>query len=284
VKADAPDRASPRGAFGGCEVVSHFAGFVGARPADRVWRVNALPPRIAVEAAAAEGVRRSETSTRMIGNSLRDRLPAIVDGEMSAVGVRDVARGHVLTSQQGRPSGRYVLGGRDVRGVEPLERAAELSGVHEPLVVLPPEAGELARRRESVRLPGFVRAEGILLWAQKWRYSSRRARRQLGYRSRPLDRPLRGDTIDSYRDLIDGGKLGGGPPSPLSAAATGVRIARRLGLRRALRADEPYVGRRLLAGEPGPRAGDRGPGAGDRGPGASGRGPGPGERGPGASE
>lgn len=321
VKADVLDRAALRRAFRGCELVFHCAGFVGAHPADRVWRVNALAPRIAVEAAAAEGVRRvvvtssvagigpappgrpgteddlyrgglgltypdakhegeaealaagvrvgvevvvvnpsyvfgppvdrslpGETSTRMIGNYLRGRLPAIVDGETNAVDVRDVARGHVLASQRGRPGERYVLGGRDVRWVELLERVAELSGVHHPLIVLPPETAVLARRRESLGLPGLVRAEGIMLMAQNWRYSSRKARHELGYRTRSLDRTLR-DTIDWYRELIDGGNLGGGPPSPLSLAATGVQLAGRVGLLRALRAAEQYVGRRLVAGE-----------------------------------
>jgi dihydroflavonol-4-reductase len=189
-----------------------------------------------------------ETSTRMIGNYLRGRLPAIVDGETNAVDVRDVARGHVLASQRGRPGERYVLGGRDVRWVELLERVAELSGVHHPLIVLPPETAVLARRRESLGLPGLVRAEGIMLMAQNWRYSSHKARRELGYRTRSLDRTLR-DTIDWYRELIDGGNLGGGPPSPLSLAATGVQLAGRVGLLRALRAAEQYVGRRLVAGE-----------------------------------
>ncbi len=36
--------------------------------------------------------------------------------------------------------------------------------------------------------------------AQNWRYSSAKARRELGYRARSLDRTLR-DTIDWYREL-----------------------------------------------------------------------------------
>ena len=162
------DRAALRRAFRGCETVFHCAGYVGSHPAERVWRVNALSPRIAVEAAAAEDVARvvvtssvagigpappgqtgteddvyrggglglaypdakhegeaealaagraagrrgrdrepllrvracrstaaapGETSTRMIGNYLRGRLPAVVDGETNVVDVRDVADG-----------------------------------------------------------------------------------------------------------------------------------------------------------------------------------------------
>jgi dihydroflavonol-4-reductase len=318
VKADVLDRAALRRAFRGCDVVFHCAGFVGARPVERVWRVNALAPRIAVEAAAAEGVRRvvvtssvagigpappgrqgteddlyrgglgltypdakhegeaealaagarvgvevvvvnpsyvfgapvdrslpGETSTRMIGNYLRGRLPAIVDGETNAVDVRDVAQGHFLASERGRPGERYVLGGHDVRWVDLLERVAKLSGVHHPLIVLPPEAGALARRRESLGLPGLVRAEGIVLMAQNWRYSSRKARRELGYRARSLDRTLR-DTIDWYRELLEDGTLGAGSPSPFSLAAAAVRLAGRIGVLDGVELAERYLGRDLV--------------------------------------
>jgi hypothetical protein len=82
--------------------------------------------------------------------------------------------------------------------------------------------------------------------AQNWRYSSAKARRELGYRARALDRTLI-DTIDWYRELIRSGALGGGRPSALSLAAAGMRVAERTGALGALRAAERYVGRRLVA-------------------------------------
>jgi dihydroflavonol-4-reductase len=320
VRADVLDRGALRRAFRGCQTVFHCAGFVGSRPSEEVWRVNALAPRVAVEAAAAEDVCRvvvtssvaaigpaprdrpgveddfyrggglgmtypdakhegeaealaagarqgievvvvnpayvfgapldrstpGETSSRMIGNYLRGRLPAIVDGQTNAVDVRDVAKGHLLAAERGAPGERYVLGGHDLSWVELFERVARLSGVRHPLLVLPPETGGVARAAEALGLPGVIPAEGFVLMAQNWRYSSRKARRELGYRARPLDRTL-GDTIDWYRELIDGGRLGGGRPSPLSLAAAGVRLAGRAGLLWGLRAAEERVGRRLVA-------------------------------------
>jgi dihydroflavonol-4-reductase len=319
VKADVLDRAALRRALRGCETVFHCAGYVGSRPAEEVWRMNALAPRLAVEAAAAEEVRRvvvtssvagigpappdrpgteddfyrggglgltypdakhegeaealaagarlgievvvvnpsyvfgpaldrstpGETSSRMIGNYLRGRLPAIVDGQTNVVDVRDVAKGHLLAAERGTPGERYVLGGRDLSWVELFERVARLSGVRNPLLVLPPETAAVARAAEGIGLPGLIPAEGVVLMAQNWRYSSRKARRELGYRARPLDRTL-SDTIEWYRGLIDSGRLGAGRPSPLSLAATGVRLAGRAGLLRGLRAAEDRVGRRLV--------------------------------------
>jgi beta-phosphoglucomutase-like phosphatase (HAD superfamily) len=164
-----------------------------------------------------------ETSTRMIGNYLRGRLPAVVDARTNIVDVRDVAKGHLLAAERGRAGERYVLGGHDVGWVELLQRVAELSGVHYPLMVLPPEAGAAARAAESLGLPSAVAAEGIVLMAQNWTYSSAKAKRELGYRARTLDRTLR-DTIEWYRELLDAG-LGGGRPSAMSLAAAGVRLA-----------------------------------------------------------
>jgi dihydroflavonol-4-reductase len=187
-----------------------------------------------------------ETSTRMIGNYLRGRLPALVDGETNVVDVRDVAKGHIRAAERGRPGERYVLGGHDTRWVDLFERVAELSGVRHPLLVLPREAGALARAAEAAGLPSPVSAEGLVLMAQNWRYSSAKARRELGYRSRALDRTLT-DTIDWYRDLIESGALDSGRPSALSIAAAGMRAADRVGALGALRIAERYVGRRLVA-------------------------------------
>jgi dihydroflavonol-4-reductase len=321
VKADVLDRAALRRAFRGCELVFHTAGFVGSRPVESVWQLNALAPRVTVEAAAAEGVPRvvltssvagigpappgdvgeeddafrgaglgltyvdakhegeaealaaaarlgvevvivnpsyvfgvpldrsqpGETSTRMIGNYLRGRLPAVVDGQTNVAHVVDVAKGHLAAAEKGRPGERYVLGGHDVDWVELIERVAELSGVRYPVVVLPPEAADLARLAESLRIPSPIAAEGIVLMAQNWRYSSRKARRELGYRPRTLAKTLR-ETVEWYLELGENGALGGGRPSPMSLAARGVQLAGRAGLLGGLQMAERYMGRRLVAG------------------------------------
>ena len=321
IKAETTDRAALRRAFKGCDVVYHAAGMVNAKPADEVWRVNALGPRVAVEAAAAEDVGRvvvtssvagigpvrpgevgseedeyrggglgltymdakhegesealaagaragievvvvnpsyvlgvpvdptqpGETSTRTIGNYLRGRLPAVVDGGVNIVDVNDVASGHLKAAEKGRPGERYVLGGHDTSWLELLEQVAELAGVHHPLLVLPPEIGRLAYRAEALGAPSPISAQGILAMAQNWHYSSRKARRELGYRTRSLERTLR-DTVDWYRSLIESGALGGSRPSALSVGAAGVRLADRAGLLRGLRVAERYVGRTLVSG------------------------------------
>ena len=320
VKADVLDRGAMRRALRGCEVLYHSAGYVGSRPPGRVWEVNALSPRVAVEAAAAEGLRRvvltssvagigpappdragteedvyrggglglayadakhegeaealaaaarhdvevvivnpsyvfgipvdrtqpGETSTRVIGNYLRGRLPAVADGGLNAVDVRDAADGHLKAADRGKAGERYVLGGHDLTWSELIERVAEISGVRYPLWVLPRESAAVAQLARALGLPMPVAPEGITLMALNWQYSSTKARRELGYRSRPLEKTLR-DTIDWYRELIAAGALDDSP-SPLSVSAAGLRVADRVGALAGVRLAERYLGRRLLMG------------------------------------
>src|SRR5947209_16739797 len=58
MRADVRDYRALRRAFEGSEVVFHTAGYVGSRPTDLAWRINAEAPLVVVEAAAAAGCRR----------------------------------------------------------------------------------------------------------------------------------------------------------------------------------------------------------------------------------
>ncbi|MDQ3934639.1 MAG: NAD-dependent epimerase/dehydratase family protein [Actinomycetota bacterium] len=321
VRADVLDRAALRRAMRGCDTVFHTAGFVGSRPPERLWRVNALAPRVIVEAAAAESVRRvvhtstvaaignaphgevadethvyrgggfglaygeskhegevealaagarhgvevvvvnpsyvlgvpvdpsqaGETSTRVIGNFLLGRLPAVVDGATNIVDVDDVAAGHLLAEERGAPGERYILGGYNLAWVELIDRLAVESGIERPLVVLPREMGTVAQVQGKLGLRWPIAPEAFALMAQNWRYSSRKAKRELGYKTRPLDATLK-RTIEWYDELIASGSLDGRGVSPLSVAAVGMRIADRAGVISGLRAAERYLGRRLVTG------------------------------------
>jgi dihydroflavonol-4-reductase len=322
VKADVLDRAAMRRAVRGCELVFHTAGYVNSRPAERVWRINALAPRVVVEAAAAEGVRRvvltstvaaigtapgdevadeahvfrpggagmvyadskhegeleamaagarhgvevvvvnpsyvlgvpvdrsqpGETSTRTVANYLLGRLPGIVDGATNIVDVEDVAAGHLLAAERGVSGERYILGGYNVAWVDLIDRIAAQSGTHHPLLVLPRDVALLARLQAEVGIRGPIAPEALMLMAENWRYSSRKAKKELGYRTRPLERTL-GETIEWCRELIASGAFSDRGLSPLSVASAWMRGAERIGLGAGLRRLERYAGRRLVAGQ-----------------------------------
>ena len=82
---------------------------------------------------------------------------------------------------------------------------------------------------------------------QDWRFTSRKARDELGYTSRPLDDTLRA-TVDWYLELIEAGAFADSRVSGLSRWADSMRIASRLGLLAPLRVGQRVTGRRIVAG------------------------------------
>ncbi len=320
VEADVLDRAALRRAFRGARIVFHGAGVVATRPAEMVWKVNALAPRLAVEAAAAEGVERvvltssvggvgpvthgragreddvyrggglgltyvdskhegesealaagarcgidvvvvnpayvlgvpvnplepGETSTRIVGNYLRGRLPAIVDGATNIVHVEDAALGHLLAAERGGPGERYILGGENVAWADLIELVADMSGVRHPVLVIPRDAAEAIATASSLSGGLVISPEAFALMAQDWRYSSEKAKRELGYRPRGLKPTLR-ETVEWYMELIRSGAIAGGRPSAMSLGSLGVRLAARAGGLRVAHVVEGWIGRRLVA-------------------------------------
>jgi dihydroflavonol-4-reductase len=321
VKGDIGDYRSLRRAFKGAETVFHTAGYVGSRPVDRAWRINAEGPLAVAEAAAAAGCRRvvltssisaiglpederpadeetrypaewlgltypdskhegervaleaadrhgvelvvvnpgyvlgaplghaqaSANSARIVGNYLRGRLPAVIASEMNFVDVRDVAEGHVLAAEKGRPGERYILGGCNTTWPALIDRVAELSGVNHPVVVLPPQIARVVRIRDALGIPGPMAAEGYELMAQPWRFSSAKARRELGYRARPLDQTLR-SAIDWYMELIERRTFRNAHRSSLSMLAAGTQALGKVGLLEPVKVTQRLAGRRLLVG------------------------------------
>lgn len=317
-QANVVDRRALRRAFAGCELVFHTAGLVASRPESEVWRVNAIAPRLVVEAAARAGVRRvvvtssvgalgpargnraaneqnpwpeegtgliytdakhegelaafdagdrldlevvavnpayvlgaalnrriaGETSTRIVANYLRGRLPAVVDSHTNIVDVEDVAQGHVLAARKGRPGERYILGGDNLRWSEVIERVAKLSGIEHPLLVLPP--GVALAAAAMGRLGGsFTPLEGMRLMAPDWRYSSAKARRDLGYTPRSATETL-ARTVDWYLELIEDDRLPARRTRSFDLATGGVRLASRFGLLVPLKVAGSLAGRRTV--------------------------------------
>jgi dihydroflavonol-4-reductase len=191
--------------------------------------------------------RPNQTSTRTVGNYLRGRLPGVIGAPMNFVDVEDVAAGHLLAAERGKPGERYILGGRNMTWPALIDRLAQLSGVHHPVVVLPRQIVQLAQLRERLGLPGALPAQGYALMAQDWRFSSTKARRELGYRTRPLDQTLQA-TIEWYRELIDRRVFDQARRSSLSRAAAGTQLLGRLGVLEPLKLGQRIAGCRLIAG------------------------------------
>jgi hypothetical protein len=116
-----------------------------------------------------------------------------------------------------------------------------------PVMVLPPGVARLGRVREAVGMPGILPAEAVDLMGRDWRFSSDKAREELGYEPRPINQTIKA-TADWYLELIESGAFSDEADSGLSRMAGGIRLAAGVGLVRPLRMGQRVARRRFVAG------------------------------------
>lgn len=129
---------------------------------------------------------------------LTGTLPAVPKGTAYCWGhVDDTARGHLLAMEKGRPGEAYILAGPPHTLEEMLEIAESITGVRPPRVRLP---GWLLRALAAVAgvvervvpLPETYSAETLRVAAGvTYLGSSEKAKRELGFSTRPLEEGLK---------------------------------------------------------------------------------------------
>ncbi|MCS7166450.1 MAG: NAD-dependent epimerase/dehydratase family protein [Gemmatales bacterium] len=134
------------------------------------------------------------------------RIWLVPNGGINVVDVRDVALGHLLAAEHGRPGQRYILGGHNLSF---LQLCQELS---QPAQICP---RYLASCPKLLLSSAALLAHAYSWWRKKepypsfghvhigyyyWYFSSQKAREELGYRIRDLSVTIQ-DTWDwHYRD------------------------------------------------------------------------------------
>jgi dihydroflavonol-4-reductase len=126
------------------------------------------------------------SSTEVVRRFLLRRIPAYVDGAICVVDVEDVAAGLLLCDEGGAAGERYILGTRNYTWQRLFGELQQISGVEGPPVRLP-VAAALALAEASARAPGptVVTPAEIRAAAHWWTYRSAKARRELGWTTRP---------------------------------------------------------------------------------------------------
>lgn len=126
---------------------------------------------------------------KIVLDAAAGRMPAFVDTGLNLVHVDDVAAGHLLAHDRGRPGERYILGGRDMTLREILAAVAAHTGRPAPTLRLPHWfVYPIALASEGVaRLTGReprATLDGVRMARKHMYFSSGKAERELGYRFR----------------------------------------------------------------------------------------------------
>ncbi len=141
---------------------------------------------------------------RIILDAATGRMPAFVDTGLNIAHVEDVAAGHLLAFTKGLIGERYILGGTDLSLREILQVVARLTDQKPPSIELPQAAvmpiAYLSEWWAWISNGPEPRATvaGVRMSKKKMFFSSEKARRELGYQSRPAEDALR-EAIDWFR-------------------------------------------------------------------------------------
>ena len=140
---------------------------------------------------------------RMVLDAAAGRMPAYVDTGLNVAHVDDVARGHLLAHERGRRGERYVLGSENMTLAQILTLVAHIVGRRPPRIRLSPTlllpvgyAAQLWARVSGSGEPR-VTVDGLRLSRKRMFFTDGKARRELGYDSRPAEAAIR-DAIDWF--------------------------------------------------------------------------------------
>jgi dihydroflavonol-4-reductase len=146
-------------------------------------------------APVGEGDLKPTPTGRVILDFLLGRMPAYVDTGLNLVDVRDVAAGHLLAAERGRPGQRYILGARNMTLREILQTLAKLSGRPAPKIRIPYAAAWLyaaastAAARYTHREPR-ASLDAVRMSRKKMFVRTGKAERELGFRPGPVEEAL----------------------------------------------------------------------------------------------
>jgi dihydroflavonol-4-reductase len=132
---------------------------------------------------------------KIILDFLNGRMPAYVDTGLNVVAVEDVAAGHILAAERGRPGERYILGGRNMTLKEILHVLAQITGRRAPRVRLPHAVAFAAACADHVfsralgREP-HIPLDGVRMARHRMFVDSSKAERELGYKAGSVEAAL----------------------------------------------------------------------------------------------
>lgn len=133
---------------------------------------------------------------RIVRDFLDGRMLGWVDTSLNVVDVDDVALGHLLAAERGATGRSYILGGENLELREIFAHLAAATGLPAPRLRLPRGAllplgffSDTIEGRLLGRSPTVTISEARIARRHK-RFSDERARRELGYSSRPAAEAL----------------------------------------------------------------------------------------------
>ncbi|HTQ86082.1 MAG TPA: hopanoid-associated sugar epimerase [Candidatus Solibacter sp.] len=132
---------------------------------------------------------------RILVDFLNGRMPAFVDTGLNLVAVEDVALGHLLAAERGRPGERYLLGGQNMTLEQILAELARITGKRAPRMRIPHGVALAAAYLDTAvcRMMGrepHIPLEGVKIARHRMFVNTAKAGRELAFHPGPVSEAL----------------------------------------------------------------------------------------------
>lgn len=140
---------------------------------------------------------------RIVVDTLMGRMPAYVNTGLNIAHVDDIAQGHLLAYQQGKPGERYILGGDNMMLLQILQTIDEINGtrinrMRMPVNLMLPMAWCMEKIAIITRTEPRATLDSIHMAKKLMFFSSAKAQRELGYQYRPVTEALK-DAVNWFK-------------------------------------------------------------------------------------
>ena len=142
---------------------------------------------------------------QMVLDYLRHRMPGYVATGLNIVDVDDVAAGHLLAAETGRPGERYILGGENITLKNLLDCLSDISGLPPVRLQIPHTVAlafsylDTGLARLNPRHIPTATPDTVRLSRRYEYFDSTKAQRELGYSHAPARQAL-GKAVAWYRE------------------------------------------------------------------------------------
>jgi len=133
------------------------------------------------------------------------RYPGYIDGGINLVSVEDVAEGHLLAAEKGRPGERYVLANENYSIKELFNLLEKVTGISSPKLKIPYvlalAGGYMFERLLRLPFSSFVLldTDSVKATSLKWYFDSSKSVRELGFPQSPIDKTIE-STVEWFKD------------------------------------------------------------------------------------
>ena len=163
-------------------------------------------PLIIVNPSTPIGPRdiRPTPTGRIVLDTLMGRMPAYVNTGLNIAHVDDIAHGHLLAYQHGKPGERYILGGDNMTLLQILQAIDEINGTQKnriniPISLMLPMAWFMEKIAAFTHTEPRATLDSIHMAKKFMFFSSEKANRELGYRYRPAIEALK-DAVKWFKE------------------------------------------------------------------------------------